>query len=188
MAALCVKNFVHRNTVRGMIYEPLEAISEAAIRAAASRSAGADRVMADGARRGAYARGYDAIPHRSPPIRDRGDHRSARLAFTNVRRRERLVVASLLPALGVDWMALAAKLAVACALILPPSVLLGATFPLMSAGLVRTAHAGNRAALGEPVAMLYFANSLGAAAGVLTSGFVLIAWVGLPGTLRTAES
>lgn len=34
--------------------------------------------------------------------------------------------------------------------------------------------------------MLYFANSLGAAAGVLASGFVLIAWVGLPGTLRTA--
>ena len=34
--------------------------------------------------------------------------------------------------------------------------------------------------------MLYFTNSLGAAAGVLASGFVLIAWVGLPGTLRTA--
>src|SRR3970040_2262235 len=34
--------------------------------------------------------------------------------------------------------------------------------------------------------MLYFTNSLGAAAGVLVSGFVLIAWAGLPGTLRTA--
>jgi spermidine synthase len=34
--------------------------------------------------------------------------------------------------------------------------------------------------------MLYFTNSLGAAAGVLVSGFVLIAWVGLPGTLHTA--
>ena len=34
--------------------------------------------------------------------------------------------------------------------------------------------------------MLYFTNSLGAAAGVLASGFVLIAWVGLPGTLRVA--
>ena len=94
--------------------------------------------------------------------------------------------ASLLPALGVDWMALAAKLVVACALILPQSVLLGATFPLMSAGLVRSAHAGTRPSLGEPVAMLYFSNSLGASAGVLASGFVLIAWVGLPGTLRTA--
>lgn len=89
--------------------------------------------------------------------------------------------AVLLPALGIDWLALTAKLAVACALILPQSILLGATFPLMSAGLVRTTQAR-----GEAIAMLYFSNSLGAAAGVLTSGFVLISWVGLPGTLRTA--
>jgi predicted membrane-bound spermidine synthase len=91
-----------------------------------------------------------------------------------------------LPALGADWAALAAKLALSCALILPQSVLLGATFPLMSAALVRASARDARAVTGEPVAMLYFANSLGAAAGVLASGFVLIAWVGLPGTLRTA--
>lgn len=90
--------------------------------------------------------------------------------------------ASLLPALGAEGAVLAAKLALACLLILPQSVLLGATFPLMSAGLVR---AHPRAA-GESVAMLYFTNSLGAALGVLASGFVLIAWVGLPGTLRIA--
>ena len=94
--------------------------------------------------------------------------------------------AALLPALGVDWQALAAKLLLACALILPQSILLGATFPLMSAGLVRATMNDARRAPGEAVAMLYFANSLGAAAGVLASGFVLIAWVGLPGTLRTA--
>ncbi len=88
--------------------------------------------------------------------------------------------ASLLPAAG--GAALAAKLALSCLLILPQSILLGATFPLMSAGLARAQH--SRA--GESIAMLYFANSLGAAAGVLASGFVLIAWVGLPGTLRTA--
>ena len=90
--------------------------------------------------------------------------------------------ATLLPTLGADWLALGAKLAVCCALILPQSLLLGATFPLMSAGLARALPAAS----GESVAMLYFANSLGAAAGVLASGFVLIAWVGLPGTLRTA--
>ena len=90
--------------------------------------------------------------------------------------------AALLPALGAEWAVLAAKLAVACLLILPQSVLLGATFPLMSAGLARA----HPAASGESVAMLYFSNSLGAALGVLASGFVLIAWVGLPGTLRTA--
>ncbi len=90
--------------------------------------------------------------------------------------------ASLLPGLGGGTAALGAKLALACLLILPQSVLLGMTFPLMSAGLAR-AHPG---AAGGSVAMLYFTNSLGAAAGVLASGFVLIAWVGLPGTLRTA--
>jgi predicted membrane-bound spermidine synthase len=90
--------------------------------------------------------------------------------------------AALLPALGGEWAVLAAKLALACLLILPQSVLLGATFPLMSAGLVRA----HPAASGESVAMLYFTNSLGAALGVLASGFVLIAWVGLPGTLRSA--
>jgi len=90
--------------------------------------------------------------------------------------------ATLLPALGTDWLALGAKLGLSCALILPQSILLGATFPLMSTGLAR-ALPGAR---GEAVAMLYFANSLGAAAGVLASGFVLIGWVGLPGTLRVA--
>jgi spermidine synthase len=88
----------------------------------------------------------------------------------------------LLPGLGSEWLALGAKLAISCLLILPQSVLLGMTFPLMSAGLVRA----HRNSPGESLAMLYFTNSLGAAAGVLTSGFVLIAWAGLPGTLHTA--
>src|SRR4051812_14779993 len=87
-----------------------------------------------------------------------------------------------LPTLGNEWLALAAKLGLSCLLILPQSVLLGATFPLMSAALIRAAP---RVA-GESLAMLYFTNSLGAAAGVLTSGFVLIAAFGLPGTLRVA--
>src|SRR5688572_21983684 len=89
---------------------------------------------------------------------------------------------SLLPGLGHEWLALGAKLAVSCLLILPQSVLLGMTFPLMSAGLARA----QRHAAGESIAMLYFTNSLGAAAGVLASGFALIAWGGLPGTLQTA--
>ena len=89
--------------------------------------------------------------------------------------------AALLPGLGGAG-SLAAKLAVSCLLILPQSLLLGATFPLMSAGIAR---ALPRAA-GESVAMLYFTNSLGAAAGVLAAAFVLIDWLGLPGTLRAA--
>src|SRR6185436_4546573 len=58
----------------------------------------------------------------------------------------------------------------------------GMTFPLMSAALVRA----HPATPGESLAMLYFTNSLGAALGVLASGFLLIAWAGLPGTLRVA--
>ncbi|HEX5612325.1 MAG TPA: fused MFS/spermidine synthase, partial [Burkholderiales bacterium] len=92
--------------------------------------------------------------------------------------------ATLLPALGSESLALAAKLSVSCLLILPQSILLGMTFPLMSAGLVRAQPSSS----GESIGMLYFTNSLGAAVGVLASGFVLIEWVGLPGTLRTAAA
>jgi spermidine synthase len=75
-----------------------------------------------------------------------------------------------------------AKWSASAAIILPQSVLLGMTFPLMSAGLLRLWPAQSGAAL----AILYFTNSLGAAAGVLTSGFWLVAAVGLPGTILSA--
>jgi len=67
-------------------------------------------------------------------------------------------------------------------IIFPQSVLLGMTFPLISGGLIR--RWPDRP--GETLATLYFTNSLGAAIGVLVSGFLLIAEVGLPGTIRTA--
>ena len=67
-------------------------------------------------------------------------------------------------------------------MIFPQSVLLGMTFPLISGGLIR--RWPDRP--GETLATLYFTNSLGAALGVLVSGFVLIAAVGLPGTILTA--
>lgn len=71
----------------------------------------------------------------------------------------------------------------AAALILPPSILLGTTFPLMSAGVIRLG-----AAPGRGLSLLYFLNSLGAALGVLGSGFVLIPRLGLPGTMLLAGS
>jgi spermidine synthase len=74
------------------------------------------------------------------------------------------------------------KWSLASALILPQCVLLGMTFPLMTAGLLR--RFPDRP--GRSVALLYFTNSLGAAAGVLASGFWLVGAVGLPGTVRTA--
>jgi predicted membrane-bound spermidine synthase len=74
------------------------------------------------------------------------------------------------------------KWTLAALLILPQSLLLGSTFPLMSAGLVR--RQPDKA--GYNLAMLYFSNSLGAAVGVLASGFVLIPAFGLPGALMIA--
>ncbi len=44
---------------------------------------------------------------------------------------------SWLPGLGHEWLALGPKHPLSCLLILPQSVLLGMTFPLMSAGLAR---------------------------------------------------
>jgi spermidine synthase len=67
-------------------------------------------------------------------------------------------------------------------LILPQSILLGMTFPLMTAGALRAFP--DRP--GRTLAMFYFTNSLGAAAGVLVSGFVLLRTLGLPGTARFA--
>lgn len=70
----------------------------------------------------------------------------------------------------------------AALLILPQSILLGSTFPLMTAGILRL-YADNP---GRKIALLYFLNSIGAVAGVLISTFVLVPWAGLPGASLTA--
>ena len=89
---------------------------------------------------------------------------------------------SVLPALGGGGGVDLFKWTLASALILPASVLLGTTFPLMSAGIIR-AYPGSS---GRALSMLYFTNSFGAAIGVLASGFYLIDHVGLPGAILTA--
>src|SRR5687768_4297476 len=88
----------------------------------------------------------------------------------------------LFPALGSPPAVHALKWTIAAALILPQSVLLGMTFPLMTGGVLRLAP--QRA--GYAIAMLYFSNSIGAAVGVLASAFYFIPAVGLPGTLAAA--
>jgi spermidine synthase len=86
------------------------------------------------------------------------------------------------PALAGSWALTAAKWAIAGGLILPQSVLLGMTFPLMSAGVLRLSGAQP----GRTLSLLYFSNSLGASVGVLVAGFYLVELAGLPGTLLTA--
>ena len=76
----------------------------------------------------------------------------------------------------------AAKWGLAALLILPQSILLGATFPVFAAAVTRSSSAGT----GHSIATLYFVNSMGGAIGVLASGFLLIPGLGLPGTISAA--
>lgn len=89
---------------------------------------------------------------------------------------------TVIPALGSPALVTAFKWTLAAALILPQTVMLGATFPLMTAGVIRVWPT----APGRTIATFYFANSLGAAAGPIAGGFVLIGLAGLPGTITAA--
>ena len=93
-----------------------------------------------------------------------------------------LAYATILPAFNSTFAIVSCKWGLASLLILPQSILLGMTFPLMSGGFIRRFPARPGAAL----AVLYFANSLGGAIGALASGFVLIRLLGLPGTMAVA--
>jgi len=89
---------------------------------------------------------------------------------------------TIIPALPSPGAVQVFKWTMAAGLILPQSVLLGTTFPMMSAGLIRRF----RAEPGKALAILYFTNSLGAAVGILVCGFVFIETVGLPGAVSNA--
>jgi len=71
------------------------------------------------------------------------------------------------------------KWLLAAILILPQSILLGATFPLISAGILRLWNSRPGAVL----SWLYASNSFGAAVGVLVAGFYLVSRFDFPGTL-----
>lgn len=87
-----------------------------------------------------------------------------------------------LPFLSDPFLITVVRWSLCAALILPQSILLGATFPLMTAGIIRKFPFSH----GKTIAGLYFVNSLGAAIGVLCNGFILIRQVGLPGASLTA--
>lgn len=89
---------------------------------------------------------------------------------------------TVIPGLGSRESVYAFKWTLAALLILPQSILLGMTFPLMTGGVLRVRPERS----GYAIAMLYFTNSLGAGIGVLASGFYYIPSVGLPGALAGA--
>ena len=79
-----------------------------------------------------------------------------------------------LPVVG----SLAGRALLAAAVLLPPTLAMGATFPVMS-----VLSAARGAALGSRVAAFYGANTLGAAAGALLAPFLLMPRFGLSGAL-----
>ena len=89
---------------------------------------------------------------------------------------------SVVPALPADWLVDAWKWGLASLLILPQCILLGATFPLLAAGVIR----GRRATSGRALGWLYFTNSAGGAIGVLVNGFFFVPRMGLIGAVLTA--
>ena len=87
-----------------------------------------------------------------------------------------------IPALGSPGAVGLYKYSLCALLIVPQTVLLGMTFPLLSGSVIRRGPQQS----GHHLAMLYFTNSIGAAVGALASAFVLIGWIGMPGTMRVA--
>lgn len=77
----------------------------------------------------------------------------------------------------------AARFLLTLAVLIIPTTLLGATVPFMNRGVViRDTHIGSR------IATLYAANTIGAVAGVLFSGFYLIERIGLTPTAQLAAA
>jgi spermidine synthase len=87
-----------------------------------------------------------------------------------------------IPALGSPATVEVYKYSLCALLIVPQTVLLGMTFPLLAGAVIRRGPQES----GHHLAMLYFTNSIGAAAGALASAFLLIGWMGMPGTMRLA--
>jgi len=89
---------------------------------------------------------------------------------------------TVLPSIPSPAMAHAYQWISGALLMVPQCVLLGMTFPILSAGYLRLAP--NNA--GEVLGGLYFSNSLGAALGALATAFLLLPALGMPGTMMTA--
>jgi len=69
---------------------------------------------------------------------------------------------------GSGGMAMALRLGISAALLLPPTILMGATFPVLTRAV------GPGAVQGRRIGLLYAANIVGAVAGALGAAFVLV--------------
>jgi spermidine synthase len=81
------------------------------------------------------------------------------------------------------WLFALGRAALAAAFLLPPTLLMGGTLPLVIRG------AGSLPGrVGRATALLYGANTVGAVAGTATSGFLLVPTIGLRATLLVAAA
>ena len=90
--------------------------------------------------------------------------------------------AGLLGGSGPGVVALALRFLTVFALLLVPSMLMGATFPALCTVMIRSARGVDR-----HLGMIYGINTIGAAAGVLLAGMVLVEHLGLTWTVRAAN-
>ncbi|MFO0984826.1 MAG: fused MFS/spermidine synthase [Planctomycetota bacterium] len=72
------------------------------------------------------------------------------------------------------WKAIALLFAQAFLILLPPTLLMGATFPIASRICLE-----RETAIGRSLGLLYAANTVGSILGSLAAGFVLISWLGV---------
>ena len=98
-----------------------------------------------------------------------------------------LVLPALIPIYRVAWQSAGATPAVlnmlrfllACLVLLPPTTLMGATLPILSAHLERRGRATGSQAAGSGAGALYAANTVGAVAGAAITGFFLLPALGM---------
>ena len=76
-----------------------------------------------------------------------------------------------------------ARLVCSALVLLPPTILMGATLPLVLRSSVVAIEG-----IGTRISLLYGINTAGAIAGALVAGFVLIGAIGMSGSLRVAAS
>jgi spermidine synthase len=77
----------------------------------------------------------------------------------------------------------AVRTLIAAGILLVPTVLMGATLPIISKAFVKRTKE-----IGETVALLYGVNTLGAVTGCLLTGFFLIQWFGVTNSSRLAAA
>ena len=88
-------------------------------------------------------------------------------------------VLSLLGPVGFDALGFVFDIALSALLIGPPAVLMGGTIPILTLAL-----AGDLQHATRVHAWVYGFNTLGAFAGALAAGFLLVPWLGLDGAVR----